>query len=216
MTPPARPTFMAPKAAKTSLPKRQFVSLSVLFLGAAIGVAGMVIAGLSLQGGGDQIEIDIQSVAVSEAGNLALVGARYSGRTETGGQFNITADEAVEGEPEAGMVTLTRPDGYVLRGDGQRMNLQASEAVYAASTSLLDLQGEVLVTESRHNIRLRTSALNASLDEGLITGKQPVEVTAPNLIIEAGGISVSQNDNLVIFTGKSKLTYQTANTASQN
>lgn len=210
MTPPARPTFMTPKAVRTSLPKRQAVSLSVLFFGAAVIVTGIVIAALSLQGQGDQIEIDIQSVAVSEAGNLALLGARYSGRTESGGQFNITADEAVEGEPEAGMIKLKRPDGYLLRADGQRMNLQAAEAVYATANSLLDLQGEVLVTESTHNIRLRTSALNAALDQGLITGKKPVEVTAPNLIIEAGGISVSQNDNLVVFTGKTKLTYQTA------
>ena len=193
---------------RKSLPKRQTLSLSVLFLASAISISALVIGILGLGGDGNQIEIEIQSVGISDAGTLSLIGARYSGRTETGGRFDITAEEAIEGVPETGKILLKQPDGFILQKDGSRMNIQAAEAIYDEDSNLLDLEGDVYVTQSRNNLSLRATSLQAALDIGKIVSNQPVELQGPNLVVTGQGLNANETENWIIFTGKSRLKFQ--------
>lgn len=192
---------------KNSLPKRQALSLSVVFLAAAVTISALVLGILGFGGQGDQIEIEVQAVNISEAGTLSLVGARYSGKTESGSRFNITAQEAVENQPEDGKVLLMQPDGFILQSDGSRMNLQATQAIYEETTGMLDLEGDVQITQSKHNLTLRATSLLAALDDGNIISQNPVELVGPNILVTGEGLAANEAQDLIVFTGKSRLTF---------
>lgn len=192
------------------LPKRRALSLSVIFLASAISISALVIGLLGFGGQGDQIEIEVQAVDISEAGTLSLLGARYSGKTQSGSRFNITAQEAVENQPEAGKILLMQPDGFILNKDGSRMNVQASQAIYEETSGMLDLSGDVQVTQSRHNLTLRATSLLAALEDGNLISQDPVELVGPNLIVTGQGLAANEAQNVIIFTGKSKLTFKPA------
>lgn len=192
------------------LPKRRALSLSVIFLASAISISALVIGLLGFGGQGDQIEIEVQAVDISEAGTLSLLGARYSGKTQSGSRFNITAQEAVENQPEAGKILLMQPDGFILNKDGSRMNVQASQAIYEETSGILDLSGDVQVTQSRHNLTLRATSLLAALEDGNLISQDPVELVGPNLIVTGQGLAANEAQNVIIFTGKSKLTFKPA------
>lgn len=193
---------------KSSLPKRQALSLSVIFLAAAVSISALVLGILGFGGQGDQIEIEVRAVNISEAGTLSLVGARYSGKTESGSRFNITAQEAVENQPEDGKVLLMQPDGFILQSDGSRMNLQAAQAIYEETTGMLDLEGDVQITQSKHNLTLRATSLLAALDDGNIISQNPVELVGPNIIVTGEGLAANEAQDLIVFTGKSRLTFK--------
>lgn len=192
------------------LPKRRALSLSVIFLASAISISALVIGLLGFGGQGGQIEIEVQAVDISEAGTLSLLGARYSGKTQSGSRFNITAQEAVENQPEAGKILLMQPDGFILNKDGSRMNVQASQAIYEETSGILDLSGDVQVTQSRHNLTLRATSLLAALEDGNLISQDPVELVGPNLIVTGQGLAANEAQNVIIFTGKSKLTFKPA------
>ena len=192
------------------LPKRRALSLSVIFLASAISISALVIGLLGFGGQGDQIEIEVQAVNISEAGTLSLLGARYSGKTQSGSRFNITAQEAVENQPEAGKILLMQPDGFILNKDGSRMNVQASQAIYEETSGMLDLSGDVQVTQSRRNLTLRATSLLAALEDGNLISQDPVELVGPNLIVTGQGLAANEAQNVIIFTGKSKLTFKPA------
>lgn len=192
------------------LPKRRALSLSVIFLASAISISALVIGLLGFGGQGGQIEIEVQAVDISEAGTLSLLGARYSGKTQSGSRFNITAQEAVENQPEAGKILLMQPDGFILNKDGSRMNVQASQAIYEETSGMLDLSGDVQVTQSRHNLTLRATSLLAALEDGNLISQDPVELVGPNLIVTGQGLAANEAQNVIIFTGKSKLTFKPA------
>ena len=200
--------FQDRPARESRLPKRQALSLSVLFFATAVSISAVVIGILGFSGQGDQIEIEIQAVDISEAGTLSLIGARYSGRTESGNRFNITAQEAVENQPESGKILLREPDGFILNEDGSRMNVQAAQAVFEEASGMLDLSGDVQITQSRHNLTLRAITLIAALEDGHLISQDPVELVGPNLIVTGQGLAANEAQNLFVFTGKSKLTYK--------
>lgn len=190
------------------LPKRRALSLSVLFLASAVSISALVLGILGFGGQSDQIEIDVQAVDISEAGTLSLIGARYSGRTQSGSRFNITAQEAVENQPEAGKVLLLQPDGFILNEDGSRMNVQASQAIYEETSGMLNLSGDVQITQSRHNLTLRATTLLAALEDGNLISQDPVELVGPNLIVTGEGLAANEGQKSIVFTGKSRLTHK--------
>lgn len=216
MNPILQRIYASERTPSRALPKRRILSLSMLFLAGAVSIALLVLGILSLKGQGDQIEIEVQSVGVSETGTLSLVGARYSGRTDNGGRFNILAEEAIEGQPKAGQILLRQPDGFLVQNDGRRMDMQATKGVYDTKSNHLDLTGDVQITQSKHNLTLIASTLHAELDTGLLVSDQPVEVIGLNMLITAEGMNANEAEGRIIFTGHARLSLSSKDTPAKN
>ncbi len=85
-------------ARRTTLP----VSLSLILLGSAIIIGGVIVGWTSFFQQTDNIQISLESVSAQPAGNLEMTGARYSGTTENGLKFSINAERAVESASKKG------------------------------------------------------------------------------------------------------------------
>ena len=198
----------APRAAETgSVPTagedRNYPSLSLWLMMLAGGISALVLVWLTVVRDEQNISLDVQRISTSDAGQLELTGARYSGRTEQGANYVITADKATGAESD--LLLLTAPDGTLTEKSGVITKMRAKTALYSSNQNTLDMDGDVELGQSERNLVLRTARLQASLAEGRYTSNDKVFVTADGLNIEAEGLDAVNNGAVVTFKGAARL-----------
>ena len=198
----------APRTAETgSVPTagedRNYPSLSLWLMMLAGGISALVLVWLTVVRDEQNISLDVQRISTSDAGQLELTGARYSGRTENGANYLITADKATGAESD--LLLLSAPDGILTETSGVITKMRANTALYSSDLNTLDMDGDVELGQSENNLMLRTSRLQASLSEGRYTSNDRVVVTADGLNIEAEGIDAFDNGAVVTFKGAARL-----------
>ncbi|MGC6439912.1 MAG: LPS export ABC transporter periplasmic protein LptC [Candidatus Puniceispirillaceae bacterium] len=182
---------------------RSYPALSLWLMVLAGGVSVLVLVWLTVVRDEQNISLDVQRISTSDAGQLELTGARYSGRTENGANYLITADKATGAESD--LLLLSAPDGILTETSGVITKMRANTALYSSDLNTLDMDGDVELGQSENNLMLRTSRLQASLLEGRYTSNDRVVVTADGLNIEAEGIDAFDNGAVVTFKGAARL-----------
>ena len=181
------------------------VSLSLVLLATAIGIGGAIIGWTSFFQKSDNIEISLESVRAQPAGNLEMTGARYSGTTDNGMKFLISADRAVESVSQKGLIRLFGPDGFVSSDKDGRTNLSSNEAVYHADERRLDLYGAVNIFQFRQQLTLTSEEMTALIGKGELLTKTPVTLTGQDIFLTAQGMHATENGEVIMFTGKSRI-----------
>ena len=189
--------------AATGQEDRSYPALSLWLMILAGGVSVLVLVWLTVVRDEQNISLDVQRISTSDAGQLELTGARYSGRTENGANYLITADKATGAESD--LLLLSAPDGILTETSGVITKMRANTALYSSDLNTLDMDGDVELGQSENNLILRTSRLQASLSEGRYTSSDRVVVTADGLNIEAEGIDAFDNGAVVTFKGAARL-----------
>jgi len=201
--PPAR--AFSPRQQNSLLPSRRLVPTSLVLLGLSLVLAGLVSFWMTFSTDDENIELVVSSATVTRAGEMEITGASYTGRTETGKAFEITADLARENREDASLIELIAPVGKLDSGPGKQLEMRALKGVMDTSSRDMDLRGEVVVTDSAHALTLRTEHLIARLADGFMASPSAVAVTASNVQIEAAGMTVTQDGSHILFTGPSRL-----------
>ena len=181
------------------------VSLSLVLLATAIGIGGAIIGWTSFFQQSDNIEISLESVSTQPAGNLEMTGARYSGTTDNGMKFLISAERAVESASQKGLIRLFGPDGFVSSEKDGRTNLSSNQAVYHTDERRLDLYGAVNIFQSRQQLTLTSEEMTALIGKGELLTKTPVTLTGQNIFLTAQGMHATENGEVILFTGKSRI-----------
>jgi len=214
VTQPPKRSIFTPQAemppqdiAEQALPRRKGlpVSLSLVLLATAIGIGGAIIGWTSFFQQSDNIEISLESVSTQPAGNLEMTGARYSGTTDNGMKFLISAERAVESASQKGLIRLFGPDGFVSSDKDGRTNLSSNEAVYHADKRRLDLYGAVNIFQSKQQLTLTSEEMTALIGKGELLTKTPVTLTGQNIFLTAQGMHATENGEVILFTGKSRI-----------
>ncbi len=212
-TPPAKTNIFTPQTsnpeAETVLqkPKRNGlpVSLSLVLLGTAIIIGGVIVGWTSFFQNNDNIEISLESVSAQPAGTLEMTGAHYSGTTETGVKFSIKAARAVESANEKGLIRLYEPDGFVSSESDGHTNLSSNLALYYATERRLDMSGEAKIYQTKHNLTLKSEEIVAFIDKGEMISKKPVILEGSDIYLTSQGMHAKNNGEVIIFTGKSRV-----------
>ncbi|MCC6007066.1 MAG: LPS export ABC transporter periplasmic protein LptC [Rhodobacteraceae bacterium] len=140
---------------------------------------------------------------------------RISLVAEDGTAIELRAEEARPLDAETGAFRAFGLSGVVLGRGGQRLELEAAEAMIEAGAERAELGGGVVLhSETGH--RLVTSGLSAALDRLELVSTGAVEVDGPEGRLSAGGMEVRLADEgrgaqLLVFTGGVKLIYEPGN-----
>lgn len=212
-TQPAKTNIFTPQIAEadteTALQKPQRsglpVSLSLILLGVATIIGGIIVGWTSFFQNNDNIEISLESVSTQPTGTLEMTGARYSGTTENGVEFSINADRAVESADKKGLVVLYEPDGFVSSESDGRTNLSSNSALYYATERRLDMSGNVNIYQAKQNLTLKSEEIVALIGKGEMLSNKPVILEGPDIFLTSQGMHATDNGEVIKFTGKSRV-----------
>ena len=111
-------------------------------------------------------KLEIKEVKIANAGEIALTGARYQGVSSSGQPFRITADQASEADDGSGRINMQRPHATITMKNGQIIKLQSHYGVFDQPDDVVDMAGDVVVTQPTKNLTITSDALFADLKLG--------------------------------------------------
>ena len=194
-----------PKKRASSAEKSTLMRPSILLTGAGLIALAAAIGWLSLFTKTNDVRVSIKNIEVADDGATQLTGARYKGTTKTGKTYEITATTAIEENNGSGIIQMVEPTGFITQSNGGRINITALNGAFSQSDNVVDLKGMVVLKQTKQNVTMTTEALLANLDAGEMQSDLPVEVTSPDAHITGQNIRVTDDGNVMMFGGTSKM-----------
>lgn len=188
--------------------------LSVVLVGIGVVITLMVASWLGFLHQSGDSKLEIKEVKIANSGEIALTGARYQGFTSSGQPFLITADQASEANDSSGHIDMKQPRATITMKNGQVIKLQSNYGVFDQPAEVVDMAGDVVVTQPAKNLKLSSDAMFADLKLGEMRALVPVTVTDDARRIDAENMTVFDNGDRILFGGASRLVMQTAETTA--
>jgi lipopolysaccharide export system protein LptC len=135
---------------------------------------------------------------------LSMINARYVGEDDQGHPYTLTAESARERSSEDKAIDLVSPKANFTAGDGSWVKITATSGVYDRNQQILDLAGQVDVTQ-QEGYEMHSTAARVFIKDRTASGDKPVTGKGSFGTIEAAGFSVRDNGSVVNFTGPVKL-----------
>ena len=151
------------------------------------------------------IEVSIERISQTQAGSTKMTGARFLGRTNDGGNFEITAEQAVDNMPKQGLIHLSKPDGTIWNKNGSIIKINSFEAILDQSMETTLFQGTVEINQTQPKVKINTSELSVDLVNKIYHSNQPVIVVTENLKITGEDMSINQESGTMYFGGYTNL-----------
>jgi lipopolysaccharide export system protein LptC len=145
-----------------------------------------------------------------EIDSISMENARFSGRDDRNRSFTVTADKARQKSSDSTIIHLVQPKADLDLTDGRQVAIRAVSGIYVRGDQLLNLAGDVTVSDNR-GFEFRTSSASVDLGKHTATGDAPVTGRGPSGDITSEGFQVLDDGDRVIFTGKTNLTVTTTN-----
>ena len=199
-----------PRARSFQDEQRPSRRVSVVLVGIGASVTLVVASWLGFLHQSGDSKLEIKEVKIASSGEVALTGASYRGVTSSGRPFLITADQASEANDGSGHIEMQQPRATITMKNGQMIKLQSNHGVFDQPDDLVDMAGDVVVTQPAKNLQLATDKLFADLKLGEMRSLVPVTVTDDAHRIEAETVTVFDNGNRILFGGTSRMVMQTS------
>ena len=188
--------------------------LSVVLVGVGVAVTLVVASWLGFLHQSGDSKLEIKEVKIANSGEIALTGARYQGVTSSGQPFLITADQASEANNGSGRIDMQQPRATITMKNGQIIKLQSNYGVFDQPDDVVDMAGDVVVTQPAKNLKLASDALFADLKLGEMRSLVPVTVTDDARRIDAETMTIFDNGDRIQFGGTARMVMQTTNTTA--
>ena len=183
----------------------RFVHLTKLALPAlALGLLLLVAAWPRVEGAFDAVHIAVPRIDLSDAADLHMVKARYTGLDRENRPFVITADIARQRPNLDDLITLERPKGDLTTQTGSWLELSGDTGFYQPQPQLLDLFGNVALYQDKGNEFHSTSA-HIDMSAGTAEGDDPVTGQGPFGTVTAQGFRILDRGATIFFTGHAEL-----------
>jgi lipopolysaccharide export system protein LptC len=184
----------------------RFVHLTKWLLPAiAIALLLLVAAWPRLQLALEFVHISLPRIDLSEARDLRMTDARYNGVDKQNRPFVVTARVARQTPQTNDLVSLEGPKADLTRDSGGWLRLTANSGIYQPESQLLDLFGNVVLTQDRGD-EFRSATARIDMGGGSAQGKDPVEGDGPFGHVTAEGFHILNRGETIIFTGRAQLT----------
>jgi len=105
---------------------------------------------------------------------------------------------------------MQQPRATITMKNGQIINLQSNYGVFDQPDDVVDMAGDVVVTQPEKNLKLESDALFADLKLGEMRSLVPVTVTDDARRIDAETMTVFGNGDRILFGGTARMVMQTA------
>jgi len=183
----------------------RFVSLMKFLLPAvAAGLLLLVVAWPRLQAGLDRLRLALTRLDLSEARDLRMVNARFSGIDKQHRPYVLTADVARQMPDRNDLMALEGPKGDITLQSGAWLAITSFTGVYLPQGQLLDLFGDVKLFHDR-GYELTTDTAHVDMTAGTAEGNDPVQGQGVFGEVTSEGFRLLERGQTIIFTGKAKL-----------
>lgn len=141
----------------------------------------------------------------SDAENLRMVNARFTGIDSGKRPYTITADSADQANANATDIALDAPKADIELSNGAWVALTSAAGSFNRDRQILELSGGVnLFHDSGYEFKTESAIID--LSAGDATGIEPVAGQGPFGQLKAEGFHIYNRGERVLFTGKSRLT----------
>jgi lipopolysaccharide export system protein LptC len=194
-----------PSGARRRRGYSRFVQLSKWLLpGIAVCLLLLVAAWPRLQLALEIVKFSLPRIDLSEARDLRMTDARYNGIDKQNRPFVVTAAVARQTPQTDDLVSLEQPQADLTRDNGGWVRLKAKSGIYQPQSQLLDLFGNVVLTQDRGD-EFRSDTARIDMGDGSADGKDPVEGDGPFGHVTAQGFRILNRGETIIFTGHAHL-----------
>ncbi len=142
---------------------------------------------------------------IAGIGRLTMANPRYYGVDEKNQVYSITADQAIQTDPEHNALELKKPKGEMALEDGSSLEIDAQTGYYLREGKSLNLSGGVNLYHDG-GYEVHTQSADIDLEAGAAQGSEPVQGSGKFGEIESEGFHLTDRGKNIVFTGKSKLT----------
>jgi len=183
----------------------RFVYLTKIALpAAAVALLLLVAVWPRLQAAFEVVRFALPRLDLTEARDLHMVKARFTGIDRQNRPFVITAEIARQQPKLDGLVTLERPKGDLTTTGGNWLELSADTGLYQTQPQLLDLFGNVALFQDKGN-EFHSSSAHINMDVGTAEGDDPVTGQGPFGNVAAQGFRILDRGDTIFFTGHTTL-----------
>jgi lipopolysaccharide export system protein LptC len=193
------------RLSRPSMGYSRFVGWMKLLLPAvAIALLLLVVAWPRIQAGLDRLKLSFTRLDLSEARDLRMVNARFSGLDKRHRPYVLTADVARQMPDRNDLMALEGPKGDITLQNGAWLAITSYTGVYLTQGQLLDLFGDVKLFHDR-GYELTTDTAHIDMTAGTAEGHDPVQGQGVFGDITSEGFKLLDHGQTIIFTGKAKL-----------
>jgi lipopolysaccharide export system protein LptC len=176
----------------------------------AVGLGVAIFYLARVEGGKHLIVIGpTTEVVPEEIDSVSMTNARFSGRDSRNRSFTVTAEEARQRSSDSTIIHLKHPKADLDLTGGRLVAIHADSGIYVRNDQLLNLAGEVTLSDNR-GFEFHTDSASIDLARNTASGDAPVAGRGPSGNIVSEGFRVLDDGNRVIFTGKTSLTLTVA------
>ena len=211
---PSKNRQFTPRTRSVQDKQRPSRRLSVVLVGIGVAVTLVVASWLGLLHQSSDSKLEIKDVKIENSGEIALTGARYQGFTSSGQPFLITAERASEADDGTGRVDMEQPRATIAMKNGHVTKLESKYGIFERLDDVINMAGDVIVTQPAKNLMLASDELFANLKLGEMRSLVPVTVTDDAHRIDAETMSVFDNGDRILFGGNARMVMQTAGTSA--
>jgi lipopolysaccharide export system protein LptC len=201
-------SMLAPRTARSPFAGRRysrFVYTTKLALPAVAGALLLLVAVWPrLEGVFETVHFQVPRIDLSEAVDLHMAHARFTGLDRENRPFTITADMARQKPDLGGLVTLEQPKGDLTTTAGNWLELSANSGLYEPQQQLLDLFGKVALFQDKGN-EFHSATAHIDMAAGTAEGDDPVTGQGPFGNVTADGFRILDRGDTIIFKGRAKL-----------
>jgi lipopolysaccharide export system protein LptC len=143
-------------------------------------------------------------IDLSDARDLHMAKARYTGLDRNNRPFTITAELARQKPDLQDLVTLEKPKGDLTTAAGNWLELSANTGLYQQQQQLLDLFGQVALFQDKGN-EFHSTTAHIDMAAGTAEGDDPTTGQGPFGNVIADGFRILDRGDTIIFKGHATL-----------
>jgi lipopolysaccharide export system protein LptC len=183
----------------------RFVGITkVLLPTIATAIIALIVVWPELHDQDNRFHLGPAKIDKSEAENLRMVNARFTGNDASKRPFTITADSADQANAKSPVIALDAPKADIELSNGAWVALTAASGSFNRERQILELTGGVnLYHDSGYEFETASAVFD--LAAGDATGTEPVSGQGPFGQLHAAGFHIYNRGERVVFTGPSKL-----------
>ncbi|MCH9809239.1 MAG: LPS export ABC transporter periplasmic protein LptC [Alphaproteobacteria bacterium] len=167
----------------------------------ALGLYGF--SALSNANWGSSLGLDTIARILPE--NLTMNNPHYEGFTADGSAYTVDAKTAQQDLRRMGVIRLNGITGHLTDKKKSRTDFAAARGTFDSNKSILVLTGGINIT-SKDGLNAKLQSATIRTKRGLITSKQPVEVTMPSGKVTSNKLTIRQKEKLALFIGNVRTT----------
>ena len=193
----------------------RFVGWAKLVLPLGAGGLLLVLAAWPyISSGFDRLRLVFPKLDQAQVRYLRMVNPRFSGVDKEKRPFTLTADTARQNPENDNLVGLEVPKADIMTKEGAWVVVTSKTGIYQPDNHLLDMFGDVTLFHDK-GYEFHTQHARVDLDAGTSEGDDPVDGAGPAGTIVGQGFRILKKGETVLFTGKSKLVMNAANSEAK-